>query len=211
MRVMLLLSLLLLSVVISLEPKKTKLKCKIPPNERQDCGFVGLDRKKCEEKGCCFLKNNHGSPWCFNGTKVKEDDSEDHQVPPKRDDEDENDDRHHPKRERDDEEDDDIHLKRRNVTHDHLPKHHKKEQDSYHPKRRNETHDHHPEHPQKEEEEEEKNDIRRRRRNATHNHHPKHPKKVEEKDDETVGYSPPVKKPQTIMPINRPVRDPTSQ
>ena len=44
------------------------------------------------------------------------------------------------------------------MTHDHLPKHHKKEEDSFHPKRKNETHDHHPEHPQKEEEEEEERD-----------------------------------------------------
>ena len=109
MRMMLLLSLLLLSVVMSHEPKKNKLKCNIPPNERQDCGFVGLDQKKCEEKGCCFLKNNHGSPWCFNGTKVEEDDSEDHQFPPKRDDEDEEWDRHHPERE--DEEEDDVRPK----------------------------------------------------------------------------------------------------
>ncbi len=181
MRMILFLSLLLLSVVISLEPKKTKLKCNIPPNERQDCGFVGLDQKKCEEKGCCFLKNNHGSPWCFNGTKVKEDDSKGHQVPPKRD---EDDDRHHPKRERDD----DVHPKRRNMTHDHYPEHHKKEEeDSFHPKRRNATHDHHPEHSKKEEE---KDEIRPRKRNATHDHHSKHPKKEEEKNDEIVGYDP---------------------
>ena len=179
MRMMLLLSLLLLSVVMSHEPKKNKLKCNIPPNERQDCGFVGLDQKKCEEKGCCFLKNNHGSPWCFNGTKVEEDDSEDHQFPPKRDDEDEEWDRHHPERE--DEEEDDVRPKRRNETHDHFPRHPKKEEEEekddetvgFHPKRRNETHDHQPRPPKRRDNETSHEHHRRRRDNETSIDHPK--------------------------------------
>ena len=68
---MLLLSLLLLSVVISRQEIKNISQCNIPTNERQDCGFVGLDQKKCEEKGCCFLKNNLGNHGALMELKQK--------------------------------------------------------------------------------------------------------------------------------------------
>ena len=40
------------------------LKCRVLPKDREDCGFVGLNRQKCEDKGCCFERSVEG-PWCF--------------------------------------------------------------------------------------------------------------------------------------------------
>lgn len=30
-----------------------------------DCGFVGINQKKCEEKGCYFKISLDGTPWCY--------------------------------------------------------------------------------------------------------------------------------------------------
>ena len=32
---------------------------------KKDCGFIGLNRKKCEDKGCCYRVSTDGTPWCF--------------------------------------------------------------------------------------------------------------------------------------------------
>ena len=44
-----------------------KLICNISSENKIDCGFVGINQKKCEEKGCCFIKSTDGSPWCYKG------------------------------------------------------------------------------------------------------------------------------------------------
>ena len=44
------------------------MKCKeVNVTERVDCGHVGIDRKACEMRGCCFmpLGKNSNEPWCF--------------------------------------------------------------------------------------------------------------------------------------------------
>ena len=60
MKITLVVSLLCLSFIIS-----EQLKCDLNSKERVDCGFVGVNRKKCEEKGCCYRRSVDGTPWCF--------------------------------------------------------------------------------------------------------------------------------------------------
>ena len=70
MKIILIVSLLCLSFISSDIPEKFR--CIVNPKEREDCGFVGIDRKKCEEKGCCYRKSVDGTPWCFYGRKEEE-------------------------------------------------------------------------------------------------------------------------------------------
>ncbi|XP_025026685.1 putative gastrointestinal growth factor xP4 [Python bivittatus] len=37
----------------------------IPPQERKDCGFQGISRKRCKRIGCCFDLRASGAPTCF--------------------------------------------------------------------------------------------------------------------------------------------------
>ena len=37
--------------------------------------FCWNKSKKCEEKGCCFIKSTDGSPWCYKGI-ILEDNNE---------------------------------------------------------------------------------------------------------------------------------------
>ena len=74
MKITLVISLFCFSFIIS-----EQLKCDVSSDEKVDCGFVGLNRKKCEDKGCCYRASTDGIPWCFfpgsatrNGTEKKE-------------------------------------------------------------------------------------------------------------------------------------------
>ena len=39
--------------------------CNILGKDKEDCGYVGIDQKKCEEKGCCFKITTDNTPWCY--------------------------------------------------------------------------------------------------------------------------------------------------
>ena len=39
-------------------------KCQV--GYKTDCGFVGIDKIGCEQKGCCWVPDYNGSdPWCY--------------------------------------------------------------------------------------------------------------------------------------------------
>merc|ERR1712087_624699 len=41
--------------------------CDVSENQRQDCGYYGIDQNGCEGKGCCWRESNSGAPWCYYG------------------------------------------------------------------------------------------------------------------------------------------------
>jgi len=43
--------------------------CSVPDNQRQDCGFFGIDQGGCEGQGCCWQESQSGAPWCFYGAQ----------------------------------------------------------------------------------------------------------------------------------------------
>jgi len=40
--------------------------CQVPDDQKQDCGYFGIDENGCEAKGCCWQESQSGAPWCFN-------------------------------------------------------------------------------------------------------------------------------------------------
>ena len=69
----------ILSLLICFTKQKqhsNKSVCNISPKSKIDCGFVGLNKKKCEEKGCCFIKSTDGSPWCYKGVNLEKEEKE---------------------------------------------------------------------------------------------------------------------------------------
>lgn len=40
--------------------------CKVPGNERVDCGWPGITQEECEAGDCCFDSSTAGTVWCFN-------------------------------------------------------------------------------------------------------------------------------------------------
>ena len=69
----------ILSLLICFTQQKqysNKLVCNISPKNKIDCGFVGVNIKKCEEKGCCFIKSTDGSPWCYKGVSLENEEKE---------------------------------------------------------------------------------------------------------------------------------------
>ena len=42
------------------------LSCSVNRLAREECGYIGIDQKRCEEKGCCW-KVDLLVPWCFKG------------------------------------------------------------------------------------------------------------------------------------------------
>lgn len=45
----------------------------IVPEEREDCGYFGIQREECEEdRGCCFDHTVPNVPWCFKGREPSE-------------------------------------------------------------------------------------------------------------------------------------------
>ncbi|OCT93695.1 hypothetical protein XELAEV_18011370mg, partial [Xenopus laevis] len=40
-------------------------KCKTEPKSRINCGFGGITRAECNNKGCCFDSSIVGTIWCF--------------------------------------------------------------------------------------------------------------------------------------------------
>ena len=43
--------------------------CRVPRLERKECGYFGIEKNECEQRGCCWLTDDIGSvvPWCFKG------------------------------------------------------------------------------------------------------------------------------------------------
>ena len=41
--------------------------CNVANEQKNDCGRVGTDKAQCEDDGCCWDPNSHGShvPWCY--------------------------------------------------------------------------------------------------------------------------------------------------
>lgn len=51
---------------VSLTLSVSGLDCSV--TQRQDCGYLGIDQKQCQNKGCCWVPAEDGSndtPWCF--------------------------------------------------------------------------------------------------------------------------------------------------
>ena len=65
----LIISILLLSFISCKFLKETEktidgLSCAVERTKREECGVVGINQQKCEEKGCCW-KVDFLVPWCF--------------------------------------------------------------------------------------------------------------------------------------------------
>ena len=45
--------------------------CFIDKELREECGYYGIDKKECEERGCCWKVDDDNSiiPWCFHGLR----------------------------------------------------------------------------------------------------------------------------------------------
>ena len=41
------------------------------PYERKECGWPGISRATCENRGCCFDDSMHGVKWCFHKQSSK--------------------------------------------------------------------------------------------------------------------------------------------
>lgn len=39
--------------------------CSVKPEDRNDCGWLGIDRKNCEDRGCCYNDSVKGAKFCF--------------------------------------------------------------------------------------------------------------------------------------------------
>ncbi|XP_044152711.1 alpha-2-macroglobulin-like [Bufo gargarizans] len=39
--------------------------CAVSPAERNDCGFPGVTKELCEQRGCCYDPSIPGTKWCF--------------------------------------------------------------------------------------------------------------------------------------------------
>ena len=46
--------------------------CTLDREFREECGYYGINKKECEEKGCCWKIDDDDSiiPWCFHGVKL---------------------------------------------------------------------------------------------------------------------------------------------
>ena len=47
------------------------LTCSVEREMREECGYYGINKEECEERGCCWLVDDDDSviPWCFLGVK----------------------------------------------------------------------------------------------------------------------------------------------
>uniref|UniRef100_A0A8D0KNY4 P-type domain-containing protein n=1 Tax=Salvator merianae TaxID=96440 RepID=A0A8D0KNY4_SALMN len=39
--------------------------CNVSPRQRRDCGYPGISRKTCLNRGCCFSGRIRNAKWCF--------------------------------------------------------------------------------------------------------------------------------------------------
>merc|ERR1719334_2337558 len=39
--------------------------CAVSPKSRMKCGFPGITKSQCEQRGCCFNSKTVGATWCF--------------------------------------------------------------------------------------------------------------------------------------------------
>ena len=39
--------------------------CNVHPDERKDCGWIGISRATCESRGCCYDDTIPNTKWCF--------------------------------------------------------------------------------------------------------------------------------------------------
>ena len=54
------------------------LSCRVPREKREECGYYGIEKKECEERGCCWITDELESviPWCFKGASSSENQGE---------------------------------------------------------------------------------------------------------------------------------------
>jgi len=47
--------------------------CSVSPEDRNDCGWYGIDKETCEDRGCCYDDTDFGfeTKWCFYPTDNK--------------------------------------------------------------------------------------------------------------------------------------------
>ena len=50
------------------------LSCRVVREQRQECGYYGIDKAECESRGCCWITDELESkiPWCFKGVDMTE-------------------------------------------------------------------------------------------------------------------------------------------
>ena len=64
-------SLLITIICLCLANIAVQQQCTLSDPEKVDCGYMGIDKTKCEAKGCCWKpRTNRGDekndiPWCF--------------------------------------------------------------------------------------------------------------------------------------------------
>ncbi|EHB03612.1 Trefoil factor 1, partial [Heterocephalus glaber] len=56
---------LVLVLVLTTQAEGQADNCNVAPKQRNNCGFSGITREQCEDRGCCFNDKVHGVPWCF--------------------------------------------------------------------------------------------------------------------------------------------------
>ena len=39
--------------------------CTVPAKDRVDCGYPGVTKEQCNNRGCCFDNSIRNVPWCF--------------------------------------------------------------------------------------------------------------------------------------------------
>ena len=39
--------------------------CNVHPDQRKDCGWIGISRDTCESRGCCYDDTIPNAKWCF--------------------------------------------------------------------------------------------------------------------------------------------------
>uniref|UniRef100_A0A8C9QLL9 Trefoil factor 3 n=1 Tax=Spermophilus dauricus TaxID=99837 RepID=A0A8C9QLL9_SPEDA len=44
----------------------SEVQCVFPAKERVNCGYPGIGKEDCNNRGCCFDSSTAGVPWCFN-------------------------------------------------------------------------------------------------------------------------------------------------
>ena len=57
-------------------------KCSLDKELREECGYKGIDKAECEEKGCCWKIDDYESviPWCFHGYEENNEETNNHKL-----------------------------------------------------------------------------------------------------------------------------------
>ncbi|XP_023571645.1 trefoil factor 1 [Octodon degus] len=79
-KVTFILAMVLMLVLSALVEGQTET-CDVQAKARKNCGFSGITRKECEDRGCCFNNKVRGVPWCFHKQVVEAAEEEEEDCP----------------------------------------------------------------------------------------------------------------------------------